>query len=83
VNDASITFAGLQSNPTPDLIRGAAAAIQIMADSAPDAIKDAVKTEADAYAQWGATGDSSGLETPQFSAADDQVNAWESVNCPQ
>jgi len=83
VNDISIKFAGLQSNPTPDLIQGAADAMQKLSESSPDEIKDAVTTEADAYSQWGASGDSSGLETPEFSAADDQVSAWESANCQQ
>src|SRR5690348_3961385 len=49
LSDASVTFAGLQDNPSRALIQKAADASKEMAAVAPDAIKDAVKTQADAY----------------------------------
>ena len=83
LSDASVTFAGLQDNPSKELIQKAADASKKMADVAPDAIKDAVKTQADAYGRWAKTGDASVLTTAAASAANDQLNAWESANCKQ
>jgi hypothetical protein len=83
LSEASVTFAGLQDNPSKALIQKAADASQKMAAAAPDAIKDAAKTEADAYGQWAKTGDASVLTTPAVSAANSQLNAWESANCKQ
>jgi tRNA U38,U39,U40 pseudouridine synthase TruA len=79
----SVKYAGLQDNPSHSLIVGAAGAAQQMAKAAPSAIKSAARTEAHAYNQWAANGDSSALSSDNVSAANDQLNAWESANCKQ
>lgn len=83
IKNMSVQFAGLQDNPSPELIKKAAAAAEQLAAIAPPQVKSATKTEADAYSHWAKTGDTSLLSGPKFSAADDQLNAWVSQNCKQ
>lgn len=77
----SVQFAGLQDNPSKTLIQQAADSASQAAANAPDEIKDAVKTQADAFAQWAKTGNSAVLSTPAYTTANDQINAWTSSNC--
>jgi hypothetical protein len=83
IKKMGVQYAGLQDNPTPALIKSAAASAQRLVGIAPAEIKSAVKTEADSYNQWAKTGNPSALEGNKFSAADDQINTYVSEYCKQ